>query len=63
MSNHKVRVGDQVEANVAEVEGMVGEVTRSYTEDGVDMVEVTYDEPVYDDDNTLDVEVGAVTRI
>ena len=62
MSHHKIRVGDQVEANVAEVEGMVGEVTRSYTEDGVDMVEVTYDEPVFDDDNTLDVEVGAVTR-
>lgn len=58
----KIQLNDQVIANVADVEDMVGTVTRVYTENKVTMVEVTYDEPVFNDENTLDVSASDVSR-
>lgn len=57
------QVGDKVTANVMEADGLVGEVTRIYTEAGLDMVEVTFDEDVFDDQNTLDVEASSIFRV
>lgn len=39
---------------VEDQDGSTGVVTRVYTENGVEMVEVTYDEPQWDDQDTLD---------
>lgn len=55
------QIGDKVTANVMEADGLVGEVTRVYTEAGLDMVEVTFDEDVFDDQNTLDIEASAIS--
>lgn len=48
---------------VQDPHGAQGRVTRTYREGGVDMVEVTYDEPQWDDQDTLDWAADDVTEV
>lgn len=55
-----IKVGDKVIAHVLEANLLVGEATRVYVEDGIEMVEITYDVEVFDGESVLDVEAEDV---